>query len=89
MYWSYRDDVKPLTQTRYLHQFAAKHGFYVRTSLQPTGRQTLETEQVMIGGFSQKFISVDACIADYEMDGIATICDGDYKTVDEIEETEQ
>lgn len=37
VYWSYSDDVRPLTQTRYLHQFAAKHGFYVRTSLQPMG----------------------------------------------------
>lgn len=37
MFWSYRDDVKPLTQTRYLHKFAAQHDFYVRTSLQPMG----------------------------------------------------
>lgn len=37
MFWSYRDDVKPLTQTRYLDQFAAQHDFYVRTSLQPMG----------------------------------------------------
>lgn len=37
MFWSYRDDVKPLTQTRYLHQFAAQHDFKVRTSLQPMG----------------------------------------------------
>lgn len=37
MFWSYRDAVKPLTQTRYLHQFAAQHDFYVRTSLQPMG----------------------------------------------------
>lgn len=37
MFWSYRDDVKPLTQTRYLRQFAAKHDFRVRTSLQPMG----------------------------------------------------
>ena len=42
-----------------------------------------------MAGFSQKFISVAACIADYEMGRIATICDGDYKTVDEIEDTEQ
>lgn len=33
----------------------------------------------LMAGFSQKFISVDACIADYEMDGIATVCDGDTK----------
>lgn len=37
MYWSYRDDVKPLTQTRYLHQFAREHGLAIKTSLQPTG----------------------------------------------------
>lgn len=37
VYWCYRDDVKPLTQTRYLHQFAAQHDFRVRTSLQPMG----------------------------------------------------
>nr|DAH38298.1 MAG TPA: hypothetical protein [Caudoviricetes sp.] len=37
VFWCYRDDVKPLTQTRYLHQFAAQHDFYVRTSLQPMG----------------------------------------------------
>lgn len=37
MFWCYRDDVKPLTQTRYLHQFAAQHDFYVRASLQPMG----------------------------------------------------
>lgn len=43
----------------------------------------------LMGGFKQKFISVDACIADYEMDGIATVCDGGTKTADEIEETEQ
>lgn len=43
----------------------------------------------LMAGFSQKFISVDACIADYEMDSIATVCDGDTKTADEIEETEQ
>lgn len=43
----------------------------------------------LMAGFSQKFISVDACIADYEIDGIATVCDGDTKTVEEIEETEQ
>lgn len=39
--------------------------------------------------FPQMFVSVDACIADYEMDGVATVCDGDTKTVEEIEETEQ
>lgn len=43
----------------------------------------------LMAGFSQKFISVDACIADYEMDAIATVCDGDTKTIEEIEETEQ
>lgn len=37
MFWSYREDVKPLTQTRYLHQFAAQHDFRVLTSLQPMG----------------------------------------------------
>ena len=46
-------------------------------------------QRALMAGFSQKFISVDACIADYDMDGIATVCDGDYKTADEIEETEQ
>lgn len=43
----------------------------------------------LMAGFSQKFISVDACIADYGIDGIATVCDGDTKTAEEIEETEQ
>lgn len=43
----------------------------------------------LMAGFSQKFISIDACIADYEIDGIATVCDGDNKTCDEIDETEQ
>lgn len=33
VYWCYRDDVKPLTQTRYLHQFAAQHDFRVRDTL--------------------------------------------------------
>ena len=37
VFWSYRDDVKPLTQTRYLHQFAREHGFAIKTSLQPIG----------------------------------------------------
>ncbi|QCO71650.1 hypothetical protein P9616_gp54 [Escherichia phage CEC_Kaz_2018] len=37
MFWCYRDDVKPLTQTRYLHQFARERGFYAPASLQPIG----------------------------------------------------
>lgn len=40
-------------------------------------------------GYSQQFVDLLSCIVDYEMDGIATVCDGDTKTVDEIEETEQ
>lgn len=43
----------------------------------------------LMAGFSQKFIYVDACIADYEYNAVATVCDGDTKTIDEIEETEQ
>ncbi|QJI52539.1 hypothetical protein [Escherichia phage SECphi4] len=42
----------------------------------------------LMAGFSQKFISVDACIDDYEYNGVATVCDGDTKTIEEIEETE-
>nr|DAH32478.1 MAG TPA: hypothetical protein [Caudoviricetes sp.] len=42
----------------------------------------------LMAGFSQKFISVDARIADYEMNGIATVCDGDTKTVEELEDCE-
>ncbi|UGO46664.1 hypothetical protein P9629_gp53 [Shigella phage vB_SboD_StarDew] len=69
------------------------HPYYITPEARSrAGRQTLETEQMtpaLMAGFSQKFISVDACIADYEMDGIATVCDGDTKTADETEETEQ
>ena len=46
-------------------------------------------QKVLMTGFSQKLILVDACIADYERNGIATVCDGDMKTIEEIEETEQ
>lgn len=37
VFWSYRDDVKPLTQTKMLHQFMNEHGLPVKTSLQPMG----------------------------------------------------
>lgn len=37
VFWCYRDDVKPLTQTRYLRQFAREHGLAIKTSLQPIG----------------------------------------------------
>ena len=43
----------------------------------------------LMAGYSQQFVDLLSCIADYEMDGIATVCDGDTKTVDEIGETEQ
>lgn len=43
----------------------------------------------LMAGFSQKFIFVDACVADYEYNGVATVCDGDTKTIEEIEVTEQ
>ena len=44
---------------------------------------------MMIGGFSQEDIYLHMCVLDYEQNGIATVCDGDTKTADEIEETEQ
>ncbi|UGO55346.1 hypothetical protein JLBYU27_17 [Escherichia phage JLBYU27] len=53
------------------------------------GGQTLETEQMLIGGFSQEFIYLHMCELDYKQNGIATVCDGDTKTIEEIEETEQ
>lgn len=43
---------------------------------------------MMIGGFSQEFIYLHMCVLDYEQHGIATVCDGDTKSIDEIEETE-
>lgn len=43
----------------------------------------------LMAGYSQQFVDLLSCIVDYEMDGIATVCDGDTKTIDEIEETEQ
>lgn len=46
-------------------------------------------QKTIMAGFSQKFIFVDSCVADYEYNGVATVCDGDTKTIEEIEETEQ
>lgn len=43
---------------------------------------------MLIGGFSQEFIYLHMCVLDYEQHGIATVCDGDTKSIDEIEETE-
>lgn len=42
-----------------------------------------------LGGFSQVLINLHMCALDYEQNGIATVCDGDTKTIEEIEETEQ
>ena len=39
--------------------------------------------------FSQGNIDPRMCVLDYERHGIATVCDGDTKSIDEIEETEQ
>lgn len=44
---------------------------------------------MLIGGFSQEFIYLHMCELDYKQNGIATVCDGDTKTIEEIEETEQ
>lgn len=41
---------------------------------------------MMIGGFSQEFIYLHMCVLDYEQHGIATVCDGDTKTIEEIED---
>uniref|UniRef100_A0AB74UKN7 DNA polymerase I n=1 Tax=Escherichia phage vB_Eco_Lzu_P1 TaxID=3348404 RepID=A0AB74UKN7_9CAUD len=41
---------------------------------------------MMIGGFSQEYIYLHMCVLDYEQNGIATVCDGDTKTIEEIEE---
>lgn len=46
-------------------------------------------QTALMEGFSQEFIFVDACVGDYEYNGVATVCDGDTKTIEEIEETEQ
>lgn len=43
---------------------------------------------MLIGGFSQEFIYLHMCVLDYEQHGIATVCDGDTKSIDEIAETE-
>nr|DAF54285.1 MAG TPA: hypothetical protein [Siphoviridae sp. ctFRY1] len=48
VFWSYRDDVKPLTQTKMLHQFMNEHGLPVKTSLQPIGiRITLRRKPIV------------------------------------------
>lgn len=40
----------------------------------------------LMAGYSQQFVDLLSCIADYEMDGIATVCDGDTKTIEEIDD---
>lgn len=44
---------------------------------------------MFLGGFSQELIDLHMCVLDYEQNGIATVCDGDTKSIDEFEETEQ
>ncbi|AUG84618.1 hypothetical protein [Escherichia phage B2] len=44
---------------------------------------------MFLGDFPQEQIDLHMCVWDYEQNGIATVCDGDTKTIDEIEETEQ
>nr|DAO67510.1 MAG TPA: hypothetical protein [Caudoviricetes sp.] len=44
---------------------------------------------MFLGGFPQKLIDLHMCVLDYEQNGLATVCDGDTKTIEEIEETEQ
>lgn len=44
---------------------------------------------MLIGGFPQAYIDLHMCVLDYEQNGLATVCDGDTKSIDEIEETEQ
>ena len=43
---------------------------------------------MFLDGISQAFIDLHMCVLDYEQNGIATVCDGDTKAIDEIEETE-
>lgn len=44
---------------------------------------------MLLDGISQAFIDLHMCVLDYEQNGIATVCDGDNLTADEIGETEQ
>lgn len=44
---------------------------------------------MFLDGVSQAFIDLHMCVQDYEHNAIATVCDGDTKSIDEIEETEQ
>lgn len=39
--------------------------------------------------FAYELIDLHMCELDYKQNGIATVCDGDTKTIEEIEETEQ
>lgn len=43
----------------------------------------------IMDGFLQGNINLDDCRDAYAYYGIATVCDGDLETIDEIEETEQ
>lgn len=44
---------------------------------------------MLLGDFPQELMDLHMCVLDYEQNGIATVCDGDTKTIDELEETEQ
>lgn len=46
-------------------------------------------QKTLMEGFSQEFIDLESCVADYEYNGVATVCDGDTKTIEEIEEIEE
>lgn len=43
---------------------------------------------MFLDGFSQVFINLHMCALDYEQNGIATVCDGDTKTIEELEDCE-
>ncbi|QGH77284.1 hypothetical protein P9621_gp26 [Escherichia phage UAE_MI-01] len=45
-------------------------------------------QKTLMEGFSQEFIDLESCHDDYKHYGIATVCDGDNLTADEIDESE-
>lgn len=45
-------------------------------------------QKTIMAFFSQEFIDLESCHDDYKHYAIATVCDGDTKTADEIDESE-
>lgn len=45
-------------------------------------------QRALMDGFLQGNIDLESCRDDYAYYGIATVCDGDSKTADEIDESE-